>query len=271
MSEGELARWDDGRDDGDRLGQEMAGLVARLTTDETMDRRTRGRLLVRLARLLAASARRGRAAGAGRGRWLADVVSDITPRIPVRDISTLRRHHHGLTGEDLADSLVRTAQRATAAVGAAGGALAAVEFAAPPLLLSAPAQVVAETVVVAAIEVKLIAELHEIYGVKVPGNGTTRGAIFLQAWAQQRGFDPIQPGSLTAALGVAAKAGLRKRLMRTLGRSLTTMGPFLTGAVAGGTLNHTATKRLTDKVRRDLRNPLARTTDPGIIPGDRVV
>ncbi len=266
MSEGELARWDDDRD---RLGQEMAELVERLSTDDDMDRRTRGRLLGRLARLLAASARRGRAAGAGRGRWLADIVADIAPRIPVRDVATLSRHHNGLTGEALADSLVRTAQRATAAVGAAGGALAAAEFSAPPLLLSAPAQIVAETVVVAAIEVKLIAELHEVYGVKVPGSGTTRGAIFLQSWAQQRGFDPLKPGSVTAALGVAAKAGLRKRLMRTLGRNLTTMGPFLTGAVAGGALNHTATGRLADRVRRDLRGPLARATEPWV--GERAV
>lgn len=266
MSEGELAHRDDGQD---RLGQEMAELVGRLSADDEMDRRTRGRLLGRLARLLATSARRARAAGVGRGRWLADVVTDIAPRIPVRDLDTLRRHHGGLNGEALADSLVRSAQRATAAVGAAGGALAAVEFTAPPLLLSAPAQIVAETVVVATIEVKLIAELHEIYGVQVPGNGTARGAVFLQSWAQQRGFDPLQPGSMTAALGVAAKTGLRKRLMRTVGRNLTTMGPFLTGAVAGGTLNHTATRRLADNVRKDLRRPLARVAEPPPVHDDR--
>ncbi|GAB3967216.1 hypothetical protein GCM10029978_034040 [Actinoallomurus acanthiterrae] len=249
MSEGELARWNDGDD---RLGQEMAELVGRLSDDD-VDRETRGRLLGRLARLLAASARRAGAAGVARGRWLTDVVADIAPRIPVRDLETLRAHHNGLTGEALADSVMRAAQRATTGVGAAGGALAAIEFTAPPLLLSAPAQIVAETVVVATIEVKLIAELHEVYGVQVPGSGTARGAVFLQLWAQQRGFDPLKPGSVTAALGVAAKTGLRKRLMRTLGRHLTTMGPFLTGAVAGGALNRAATKRLSDSVRKDLR------------------
>jgi hypothetical protein len=249
MSEGEVDRWEDGDD---RLGQEMAELVGRLSDDD-LDRETRGRLLGRFARLLAASARRARAAGVGRGRWLADVVMEIAPHVPVRDLETLRRHHNSLTGEALADSLVRAAQRATTGVGAAGGALAAIQFTAPPLLLTAPAQIVAETVVVATIEVKLIAELHEVYGVQVPGDGTARGAIFLQSWAQQRGFDPMQPGSLTAALGVAAKTGLRKRLLRTLGRHFTTLGPFLTGAVAGGALNRTATKRLADKIRNDLR------------------
>jgi hypothetical protein len=248
--EKEVARWDD-RDD--RLGHEMAELVGRLSAEDDMDRETRGRLLGRFARLLTASARRAGVAGVGRGRWLTDTVMEIAPHVPVRDLDTLRRHHDGLMGEALADSLVRAAQRATTGVGAAGGALAAVEFAAPPLLLSAPAQILAETVIVATIEVKMIAELHEVYGVHVPGTGTARGAIFLQSWAQQRGFDPMQPGSVTAALGVAAKSGLRKRLLRTFGRHFTTLGPFLTGAVAGGALNRAATKRLADKIRDDLR------------------
>jgi uncharacterized protein (DUF697 family) len=253
VPEGEVERWEDG--DG-RLGQEMAELVGRLSVEEDMDRETRGRLLVRIARLTAASARRAGAAGIGRGRWLTDTVMEIAPHLPVRDLEALRRHHDGLMGEDLADSLVRVAQRATTGVGAAGGALAAIEFAAPPLLLSAPVQILAETVAVATIEVKLIAELHEVYGVKVPGTGTARGAVFLQSWAQQRGFDPMQPGSVTAALGVAAKTGL----LRTFGRHFTTLGPFLTGAVAGGALNRAATKRLADKIRDDLRGHLV---EPG--------
>jgi hypothetical protein len=249
VSEGEVER----TDGDDRLGQEMAELVGRLSGDDDLDRETRGRLLGRLTRLLATSARRAGAAGVGRGRWLADIVTEIAPHLPVRDLETLSQHHEGLTGEALADSLVRAAQRATTGVGAAGGALAAVEFTAPPLLLTAPVQIVAETVVVAAIEVKLIAELHEIYGVQVPGNGTARGAVFLQSWALQRGFDPAAPGSVAAALGIAAKTGLRKRLLRTMGRHMTTLGPFLTGAVAGGALNRTATKRLSENIRNDLR------------------
>jgi uncharacterized membrane protein YoaK (UPF0700 family) len=251
VSEREVDRWEDGDD---RFGHEMAELVGRLSAEDDMDRETRGRLLGRFARLLTASARRAGAAGVGRGRWLTDTVMEIAPHVPVRDLETLRRHHDGLTGEPLADALVRAAQRATTSVGAAGGALAAIEFTAPPLLLSAPAQILAETVIVATIEVKMIAELHEVYGVQVPGTGTARGAIFLQSWAQQRGFDPMQPGSVTAALGVAAKSGLRKRLLRTFGRHFTTLGPFLTGAVAGGALNRAATKRLADKIRGDLRD-----------------
>ncbi|GAB3901918.1 hypothetical protein GCM10027612_66150 [Microbispora bryophytorum subsp. camponoti] len=45
--------------------------------------------------------------------------------------------------------------------------------------------------------------------------------------------------------------------MRTLGRHLTTLGPFLTGAVAGGALNRAATRKLAVAVRADLRRQQA--------------
>ncbi|WP_067488473.1 hypothetical protein [Actinomadura hibisca] len=243
---------------------EIGELVGRLTAEESMDRETRGRLLGRLARLLGDSARRAGASGVARGRWLADLLIAAAPHIPIRDLETLSAHHHGLTGEELADNLVRVAANGTTTVGAAGGALAAVQFTAPPLLLTAPAQIAAETLVVAAIEVKLIAELHEVYGVRVQGSGAARAAAFLTSWAKRRGINPLENDSFTNALGSAAKTALRKRLLRTMGRSMTTMGPFLTGAAAGATLNRTATKRVAATVRNDLRKS---TGGPKPLPG----
>jgi hypothetical protein len=237
---------------------EIGELVGRLSAGDGMDAETRGRLLGRLARLLGQSARRAGAAGLGCGRWLADLLTEAAPHIPVRDLETLRRHHHGLDGEELADNLVRVASNATTAVGAAGGALAAVEFMAPPTLLTAPAQLAAEALVVAAIEVKLIAELHEVYGVRVQGPGTTRAAAFLTAWAKKRGINPLEAGSFANALGSAAKAALRRRLLRTFGRHASTLGPFLTGAAAGAALNRTATRRLAASIRDDLRSTTGR-------------
>lgn len=241
----------------DNSDNEVAELVGRLTDREELDTAERRRLLGRLTLALGRRARQARASGANRGKWLADVFMSIAPRIPIRDLSTLQEHHYGLTGDRLAEDLIRTAAKATTAVGAVGGALAAAEFAAPPLLLSAPAQLVAETLVVAAIEVKLIAELHEVYGVRVPGSTTQRALAFTVAWSKQRGVDPLAPGTLTLALGTAAKTALRNRLMRTLGRHLTTLGPFLTGAVAGAALNRAATRRLGRAVLEDLRRQRA--------------
>lgn len=240
------------RDDSGR-NAEIARLVGRLTGDQGMDRATRGRLLGRLARLLGDGARRAGVGGLRGGRWLADLMAEIAPHIPMRDAQTLSVHHHGLTGERLADNLVRVAANSTTAVGAAGGALSAVHFTAPPLLLTAPARPAAETVAIAAIEVKLIAELHAVYGVQAPGASPARAAAFLTAWAKQRGVNPLQAGSVTGALGSATRSALRKRLLRTMGRNTATLGPFLTGAAAGATLNRAATRRLAEEIRKDLR------------------
>ncbi len=248
---------------------DIGALVGRIVADDGTDAKRRAGLLGRLARAVAASARSAGVRSAAGGRWLTDLfATEIAPRIPVRDRATLVRHHRGLEGEELADALVRNAVSTTTAVGAAGGALAAVQFTAPPLLLTAPAQVVAETLVVAAVEVKLIGELHEVYGAPAPGTGLQRATGYVGAWAKQRGIDPTYAAeSLTLALGTAAKAALRKRLMRVLGRHLTTLGPYLTGAVAGGTLNRAATTGLARAVRADLRARALPGGDPGVAPG----
>ncbi|MEV1287054.1 hypothetical protein [Micromonospora sp. NPDC049679] len=187
-------------------------------------------------------------------RWMTEVVSEIAPHIPVRDLATLRRHHDGLEGDALAERLVRNAARATAGIGAAGGGVAAVEWAATPTLLSAPVLLAAETVAVVSIELKLIGELHEVYGVPVPGAGAQRAVPLLQSWASQRGVNPMLPGvGVGAVLGTTARKELRDMLLRRFGRNLTTLGPFLTGAAVASYLNRRATRGLGDRIRDDLR------------------
>lgn len=186
--------------------------------------------------------------------WMADAIAEIAPHLPVRDLETLRRHYDGLDGEQLAERLVRNASRVTAGIGAAGGGVAAVEWVATPSLLSAPVLLAAETVAVVAVEMKLIGELHEVYGRPVPGTGTQRAVELMQAWAHQRGVNPLAPGrGIATALGVAARKELRERLLKRLGRNLTTLGPLLTGAAVAGFLNRKATQSLGDKIREDLR------------------
>jgi hypothetical protein len=116
--------------------EEVGELVGRLS-DERLDRAERGRLLGRLTLLLASGARAAGARAALSGRWLADVMTEVAPHVPVRDLPTLREHHGHLSRDALAESLVRTASMSTAGVGAAGGALTAAQYAAPPSLLAA--------------------------------------------------------------------------------------------------------------------------------------
>ena len=187
-------------------------------------------------------------------RWMTDVVTDVAPHVPVRDLATLRRHHDGLDGDALAERLVRNAALATAGVGAAGGGVAALEWAATPTLLSAPVLLAAETVAVVAIELKLMGELHEVYGRPVTGSPVERAASLIQAWSGQRGVNPLVPGvGVATVLGTAARKELQGTLLRRFGRNLTTLGPLLTGAAVASYLNRRATRSLGEKLIKDLR------------------
>lgn len=234
---------------------ELGSLVARLS-DTELGRVERSRLIVRLGALLGATARAAGGRAAVTGRWLSDAVTEIAPHLPVRDLLTLRQHHGGKSGDDLAAALVTAAARTTAAIGAAGGALASAELAAPPALLAAPVQLAAETLAVVAVELKLVAELHVVFGRAPVGTASQVTTAYLMSWAAQRGIDPSagRP-SLAAVLGTAARSQLRSRVLRRLGRNVTTLAPFLAGAVAGAELNRRATLSLGDKLRSDLRRP----------------
>ncbi|WP_250001583.1 hypothetical protein [Actinoplanes sp. M2I2] len=187
-------------------------------------------------------------------RWMSDVVADVAPHVPVRDVATLRRHFPGLSDDDLADRLIRNAARSTAGVGAAGGGVASIEWVAPPTLLTAPILLAAETVGVVAIELKLIGELHEVYGQPIRGGLGQRAAQLVQAWSQQRGVNPLVPGvGVATVLGTAARKELQSTLLKRFGRNLTTLGPLLTGAAVAGYLNRRATKSVGEHVMKDLR------------------
>jgi uncharacterized protein (DUF697 family) len=185
---------------------------------------------------------------------MADVVGDVAPHIPVRDRATLHEHFEGLSDEELAERLIRNASRATAGVGAAGGGVASMEWVATPTLLSAPVLLAAETVAVVAIEMKLIGELHEVYGRPITGTAGQKAAALIQSWAGQRGVNPLVPGvGVASVLGTAARKELQGTLLRRFGRNLTTLGPLLTGAAVASYLNRRATKSLGDKLQKDLR------------------
>lgn len=234
----------------------VGDLLARLTEGggaDGLSRAERGRALRSLTGLLVGSARTaGRASLLG-GRWLTETLIDLAPRIPLRDLETLRAQHHGLHGDDLAQAIISGATKATAAVGAAGGLLAALEFAAPPMLLTAPAQIAAETLLVAIIEIKLIAELHEVYGRPATGSSRQRGTAYLMSWTSRRGVNPRDLPSVALSTTSVAQRALRKRLVHRAGRNLTTLGPMMSGALAGSLLNHRETRRLGEEIRDDLR------------------
>jgi len=245
-----------GRSDDDRplpAQRDVGELVARAAEvgDPGVERRG---LLAGLARALAGSAQTAGIGAVAAGHWLADVLAEAAPRIVVRDAAALREHHPGLPDDEIADRLVRNASIATGTLGAAAGGLAAAEFAAPPTLLAVPVQLAAETLAIAAIEVKLVAELHELYGEGAGGSTGQRGSAYLMSWVRQRAVEPAVAGTgLAAVLGGAAKRELRNRLLRRAGRSTSSLLPFFAGAAAGAEVNRRTTRTLGEKVAAELR------------------
>jgi hypothetical protein len=196
------------------------------------------------------------------GRWLAETVLDLAARAPIRDAQTLTAQHPDLIGDRsaLAAALIRTAARASASVGAATGAAMAAEELLPPAWITLPFEVAAETAVVAAIEVKLIGELHELYGRPVPGVGRQRAFALARAWAERRGVTPATLAggvpALTESLGRGTRDQVirlvRRRLIRRAGANLTSAAPFLLGAAAGAAVNRRSTLHLGHAVVDDL-------------------
>jgi hypothetical protein len=198
----------------------------------------------RAARRGAGSARRGVGSGID---WLAAQVTAMAPRLRVRNQAALRKQFPGQSAEEIADALVQGAAHAS---GAAGGAVGM--WAALPVLPAWPAEVVAETLLVVAIEIKLVAELHEAYGVVAPGNFAERMSAYVASWAHRRGVYMI-PGGVVVAAGSPLARQLRRRLAARAGRSAVSLGPLLTGATLGAILNSRETRRLGQAVCRDLR------------------
>jgi len=247
LSEAPPAGADGGLAADEPLTGEVARLAGELAEDASPSRWQRFQAAA--TRLVRRGGRTGRA-GRGRvtsgGRWLTAQVLAMAPRLPVRDQATLRAQFPGLAPEELADQLILGSSRAAVSVGAAVGAVMFLP------LPTAPVEVAVETLALVGIEIKLVAELHEVYGMRAPGPVTDRMLAYVAAWAHRRGV-ALVPGGLALAAGSPLRRQLQRRLVARAGRSAASLGPQLTGAAAGALLNRHETRRLGQDVRDDLR------------------
>ncbi len=241
---------DEALGDGDPSGEALRG--------EALSGEAGARALAALARTLTDSARAAGGAALASGRWLAEWLVDNAPRIPVRDRATLEAHF-GTQGPELAAEVIRGASRSSAAVGATAGMLVGAQELAPPAWLAIPMELVAVTVAAAVIELKMVAELHEVYGRPMPPSPTERSLALVRAWAERRGVTPAmfaRRGGVADALGRRARNEairlVRRRLAGRLGRNLSSLAPLLAGALAGAEVNRRATRSLGMALARDL-------------------
>jgi len=203
---------------------------------------------------LAASARQAGRRAVVSGRWLADTVVDVAPRLPVRGADALSAHHGGLVGDELARSVVRGAGRVSAGFGAAaGGVITAQEVSIAGLVL-VPFELAAVTALVVGTEIKLVAELHHVAGRSLPGGPRQRAEGAIVSWMSGRAAPPNEVVATVRGdvLGRAGRQQLRDALRARFVRNLTALGPLLTGAAAAGYLNRRATLDVGRRVAQDL-------------------
>jgi hypothetical protein len=246
-----------------RRAQSGAGATARRTSparNAAGQRLVAGRhATVERAQATGGAARRGAQSGGiaawhglrAAGEWLTAQAVDMAPRVPIRSIDTLRRQYPGLDTEQLAERLIASAARASSGVGAAIGAAAAV-----PFVPTLPMELGVETLALVAVELKLVAELHEVYGQQAPGTTTARMLAYLTAWSQRRGVRLTSNG-IAIAVGSPVRRQLERRLLAKAGQSTLALAPLLTGAAAGAVIDHHETRRLGNLVRGDLRKRAA--------------
>jgi hypothetical protein len=173
--------------------------------------------------------------------------------LPIRDRERLRRAYPDTSDAEIADALVARAARLTGGIGAAAGGLAAAQWFAPPALVAVPLELGAQTVLVAAVEVVLVGELHELAGRPAPGDARARAGAYLTSWTTQRAVGSTGSSGLISVIGAAGAAALRRRVTRRLARSTTSMAPLLVGATLAARSNRKATAVLADRLRSDLR------------------
>ncbi len=241
--------------DADAAAQQAAEVAVGLTESDQLQDRRRLTLalngIARSASRVAAAARRGawtaRHGVGSFGNWLTAQVVVMGPRLAIRDQETLRAQFPGRSEEEIADELIDRAARAAAAVGGATGAWAAL-----PVLPAWPAEIAAETLAIVGIEIKLVAELHEAYGVPATGSSADRARAYIAAWAHRRGFFMV-PGGLLLVAGSPMARLLRRRLAARVRRSTFSLSPLFTGALAGVMLNRRETRKLGRDILEDLR------------------
>jgi hypothetical protein len=106
---------------------------------------------------------------------------------------------------------------------------------------------------VAAIELKLVAELHEVYGQRPAGDLRARSTAYLTAWTTEHGVKATRPSTLPRAVDSGLKRQLMRQIKRRLVRNVPNLLPFLLGAAVGAVMNRRDTRRFAEHIRADLR------------------
>jgi hypothetical protein len=238
----------------DKTKQELVDVLGRLTTGKAGKDDMR-----QLVKHLRRYTRVGFKGVGFNGKGIVDLLLYIAPRLPVRSQMSLQSAYDGVTGGSLAGQVIKSASRNSAAIGGLTGALATAGELAPPFWFTLPIEVVAETLVVTAIEMRMIAELHESYGCPIAGTEAERAEAIVEAWSSRRGIDMKavekrgrSEFSRNTGLGKQFGRVVKRKVMVRAARNVGSLAPLFIGAVIGAESNRRSTRDIGDAIVRDL-------------------
>jgi hypothetical protein len=175
---------------------------------------------------------------------LKDGLSSLVPRTHARNLTQLRAAHPGLAPDELAQRLVADAARNSAAIGTVAACCA---FA--PIPAAAPLATAGESAAASALQLRLTAELHTVYGLLDPSPVNEGGTGYLAQWASRGSGGVVTSLEALRALALAVTRSLPKKLLRRMRpRTLFTASAVIAGLHRGRT-----TRRYGEALRRDLR------------------
>lgn len=191
------------------------------------------------------------------GYGIADALLALAPKIPVRKKEEFVKRYGTQDANQLATYAIVSASRVSAGIGGATGAMANASLLSPPTWLALPVEIVAETVLIAMVEIRLIAELHEIYGVALDHDEETRAQQLLATWSSRKGVDIASLGAITPVLsarGIKATLmrSIRRRILARSAKNVSSAVPFLIGAGLGAAINRKSTRTLGLAIKREL-------------------
>jgi hypothetical protein len=197
--------------------------------------------------------------GVGPGATLAERLIGATARASFRSQSALHAAYPRLNREQIARILIDRAINTSGRVGLGGGVIGSSQYFAPWTLRGVPAQIMAEAFAIAAVEVRLTAELHALYGIEASGTIKDRAGFWVTAWAKGTAHDPRGPHDFTAAMRKVVAVQTRRRLARRARRNLLTLAPMLSGAALGRWVNRRQTREFANSMHESIKRAVGQS------------
>lgn len=191
------------------------------------------------------------------GAFVSSTLLETISQMKVRTGEELTQKYPDLSPRETAEVLIREAARTTLLLGGAAGAVSSAGALAPPLWVTLPLGPLAATLTTSLVELRLVREIHAIYGIPLDSSPQGMRKLF-SSWASGKSSE--RPENLTEWKDTTQDAFTRlvqRQVLTRLARSVSSLAPMFIGAALGGALAHSGTQRLGENLLTSLEESVS--------------